>query len=836
MNRNQNSTSFFSLLGIMTLTGVVLISCVPSVEDSHYTYRNVLPSSPSLWSPAHRSSTLENAVYQYTESPLINFVMNDEKNGYKVIPEMAEKLPSDVTDTLTEEEIKRFDLSLDSNGAKFSKGQKWLIELNKNAVFEDGTSINADTYIESLKRILDPKMQTRRASDYTSGKTAIANGDKYLSYGKKTREAFLDKDGKANKKEQLEGWYFNLYEPLPFFDDLSFFELIDKYLGWNSSVRILINDERTFGNKSNSKYVRIDNHPHLKEHIYKLAKEIAQKEGCDNFPNKIEKRDAKKESYSLEAFLFADFKNPEIDFKDVGIQKANDYSFYYYFTSPISDYTSKEFFSRNWIMNTDLWDKLRKPVPDSDMFSTTYATSKETYLSYGPYKLTFFQADKKLRMERNDKWIGYKNGLNDGKYQIDSIDYEIAKNSDTALQLFRKGEIDSYGIRDSDEGKLFASSKRIIFTPGKTAYRLILNSVFSRLKENQEREGKGNHTILSNKKFREALSIGFDRKTFCQTQTAAWTPFCVPLSMAYLSDPEANVVYRDTEEGKKVVTKYFGTDSNGEPSYSAYDAKKAKALINEAVNEEMNRQEEGAYRKGEKVHLVWESPNLSGKQGARFSWIVKHYKELMKETLLERKFDIELKVTASAMDGPAHMRAGSCDLYFSGWSGNESDPFDLMTVYAYTSAMIEPYPFYSDSLEIDLDSGEYSANKGALKGKNVVRRSIGGDGSGGEGSKNSWIYELNGGKYSALRSDDKTRLKILAALEGYLVSLHNFVVCGTDQGMVIDSYRLKRGSDKYIPMIGFGGMREMRLSKSNGDWKKWVSSHSDASGYIDYNK
>ncbi len=466
------------------------------------------------------------------------------------------------------------------------------------------------------------------------------------------------------------------------------------------------------------------------------------------------------------------------------------------------------------------------------MYSTSYATSIETYVGYGPYKLESFQADKNFKFTRNDSWVGYKNGLNEGKYQIDSVSYEVVSNNDTVLTMFRKGEIDSYSLLGTEK-KIFDSSSRVVNSPTGHVTKLTLNSVYDFLKALQDKESDGsNHTILSNINFRKALSLGFDRKTFCQVKTEAWIPFNVPISAVSLADPDNKTIYRDTKEGKAVVERHFGLDE-GKPNYISFDLMEARKLIDKAVEEENASNREGSYKKGQKVHLIWECPTEGWKD--RIFWIIENYKKLMQGTLLEDKFEIEIKSTSSN-DFVKHMRNGICDMAISTWTGGNVDPFTFIGVYTDSKRAFEPYPVYRDYLEIDLDTGEYSSKRGDLVGirKNAVGMKIDSEESGQE--KGHWYYELTSGRYNAIRSDIKTRLNILSALESHIVGQFNFITFAMRQSSSINSYRLKEGVDNYIPLLGYGGIREMRLLKNNSEWKKWVNANTDSAGYIDYNK
>ncbi len=813
-----------------------------SGSNETYTYRGATSGSPEKWAPATWKTNEDTLVSGYTEIGLVDYVLNADGNGYEVVPEMAAEIPTDITSTLTREEVDKYDMQLDADeetGAEklFTSGQKWQVKLNQAAVFEDGTVINADTYVNSLKDLLDPEMQNYRSGDYANGTTAIGGALHYLQSGQTLLDQYIDGDGFAHEgTPSKEGWYFNAYSSNSFmgYSFAALAEYLDPASEAGELAASLLADTETFGTESSPKNVRIDNNEALFAKIYEVCDEYMTLFGLSKdllTADFVEGDVVTAATYSMAIWCSRYYTYDEYSFDGVGIAKVDDYTINVYFQNPVGDFYAKQFFSSNWIVKQDLWEALRKPVADSGLYTTTYGTSMDTYCAYGPYKLETFQTDKQFNFVRNDKWYGYKDGKHEGEYQVDRIEVQYVASEDTRLNLFRTGKIDSYSLRSSDLD-IFGSSSRLLYEPQSYTTKLTINSVYDKLKELQDADTKGNHTILANDKFRQALSLGLDRKTLCQTQTAGWRGFDVPINFMYVSDPETGVAYRDTEQGKRVVTDNFGVDSDGKPNYFGYDVAEARKLIDEAVAEETSSNKEGHYVEGTPVHLVWESYNEGWND--MVNWVIKAYKELMKGTKLQDLFDIEVKISGS--DYADHIMAGSCDFGISTWGGAQFDPFGILECYTYSDQMYEPYPVYADSLTINLKTGDWNADKNKVAGeaKDIVTMSLGGDGSGQKGG--NWTYELNTGAYSAARADATTRLNILSACESYLVGKYNFVTWGARQSVSIESYRVSEGTNNYVQIVGFGGIRKLKLTKSDADWSNWVSSNLGSDGFIDYNK
>ena len=123
-----------------------------------------------------------------------------------------------------------------------------------------------------------------------------------------------------------------------------------------------------------------------------------------------------------------------------------------------------------------------------------------TTASWGPYKLTKFQAAKEYQLERNEHWYGYNMDLYKGQYQTDIIHCETIKEWNTAWLKFQAGEIDNIGI-DVSIADSYKSSSRAYYTPDDFVASLQLQSSGEALK-NRQKDGE-NKTILTYVEFRK---------------------------------------------------------------------------------------------------------------------------------------------------------------------------------------------------------------------------------------------------------------------------------------------------------------------------------------------
>ena len=118
-----------------------------------------------------------------------------------------------------------------------------------------------------------------------------------------------------------------------------------------------------------------------------------------------------------------DYLYGKCGWEDVGILKAGEYALVLITTAPVAD---PEFYvpynlTATYLVYEPLWescktgfDKDGAEVPaNSDKavsITTNYSTSLATSMSYGPYKLTGFEQDKQISLERNSLWHGYSDG------------------------------------------------------------------------------------------------------------------------------------------------------------------------------------------------------------------------------------------------------------------------------------------------------------------------------------------------------------------------------------------------------------------------------------------
>ena len=126
-------------------------------------------------------------------------------------------------------------------------------------------------------------------------------------------------------------------------------------------------------------------------------------------------------------------------------------------------------------MLRDLYEANKVPPQLEGGLWTSKYTSVATSASWGPYKLTYFQAGKQYICERNPNWYGYNMPMYEGQYITDRIVCDTISQWNTAWLAFQKGDLASIGI-DVSIADDYKRSKRAVFTASDSVGSLQLQS------------------------------------------------------------------------------------------------------------------------------------------------------------------------------------------------------------------------------------------------------------------------------------------------------------------------------------------------------------------------
>ena len=181
--RNWLKTVASLVLVVCMVMGMTVSFAEEAAVDT-YTYRSATTALGNNWNPHSWETNADDSILSYLSDPFVTMSILDSENGvYQWVYKMATSV-TDVTkdhlDDLTKYNVTLMDgTTLETTEA----GYVYEIALNPDAKWEDGTPINADSYITSMKYLLDPEMKNYRANLYYAGESAVAGGEAYYYSG-----------------------------------------------------------------------------------------------------------------------------------------------------------------------------------------------------------------------------------------------------------------------------------------------------------------------------------------------------------------------------------------------------------------------------------------------------------------------------------------------------------------------------------------------------------------------------------------------------------------------------------------------------------------------------
>lgn len=144
---------------------------------------------PKTWNPHEWQNNDESYVFSNCVTSFYEFRANETKDNFELVCSAAEEFPVDVTSQYAGNETYGVPAT-----AKDGEGWAYKVKLREDLCWSDGTPIKAIDFVESQKRLLDPKMKNYRASDCYDGNVSYANAKNYYYDGE------VDSAGNPTKK------------------------------------------------------------------------------------------------------------------------------------------------------------------------------------------------------------------------------------------------------------------------------------------------------------------------------------------------------------------------------------------------------------------------------------------------------------------------------------------------------------------------------------------------------------------------------------------------------------------------------------------------------------
>ena len=813
-----------SLVLVVVMLAAVCLAAVScnnnkeAVKDT-YTYNSYTSSLGTNWNPHTWETNGDRSIMSYIETPLTDITVKDSTTGeYQWIFVAAES----VTDVTADHQDDLVKYGADQTDA--TEGYVYEIKLRPEMCWENGTPINADTYVYSMKAMLDPAMKNYRANNYYSGESAIAGAVNYYYQGSvatldngATGEltALTDlvkgEDGVYTTAAGLKAWIC-VAGGLDYLDGYSMKTYYDAYGCFDATsfdALLAQADENGCVPVTDDNWALLCTAINVEDWGY-------EDETCAPYYVLYEKE--------YEACEYDD---------TVGLYKVDDYTIRYVCATSYDYYYFLTSCTSNWIVYEELYEACKKQPETADgLVTSTYATSKDTTMSYGPYRIDSLQEDKQIVYVQNENYfeftknedgsltstteaIGFKvDGEYVDQYMTQKIIVDVMTD-DAAKLAFLSGQIDDW-TPAADEVVNYSTSEQLYQVDETYTMRLFFNTDLEALKD-MDTKNNQNSVVMSNYNFRKALSLAIDRSEFV-TATAGYKAAYYLINSLYFYDvyEDPASIYRNTEEAMQAVCNIYGVQyGEGTPyatleeaykSVNGFNLTEAKALMKTACEELV---EAGLYNAGDKIVI-----EMGWKNGANDS--TDHQQVALLNQYINAAIEgsgfgtIELKAIDNLTNRYADVASGAYAIGWGAWGGAAFYPFTMFRVYC--------DPSYTSIHEAGCWDPASETLTLTVEGEEVTM------------TWQAWSTCMTGtGAYA--NASNEVKLSILAQIEENFIELYYCVpVCTTTVCSML-SYKISYYTENYSIMYGFGGLRLTKYNYSDAEWADYVASQNNNIAY-----
>ena len=739
--------------------------------DATYTYRGTY-SGVSTWSPTDWTISSEYDMLGYTVSVFYGFWMNETRDGYDIVCELAEEFPVDVTAAYAGNET--YGVPADA-----TEGYAWQVKMRKDATWQDGTPITAHDAEYTLQQFLNPGMKNYRASLFYAGGIALANAEDYYNsdkaggvklsqaanIGRTMAEFAAGEDGQYVDAEGNKA-YFSWTTPLDYLSGYS----LQEYGGYMTTD----NYYALYDMANEDGYI-----PMTDEAIDLV---FAMTEGWGET-----KDDLINYAYCEDGIM-------EVTTWDkVGYVQDDEYTFTVVLKNPSTLFDFEMNIDNLILVNEALYEANKTET--GGIVKSAYGTAVDKFSSYGPYKIVSYQESKEIVFDRNDAWFGYSDSRYEGQYQTTGINLQQIDEHTTQMSMFLQGNLDAVGLSQDDMAQ-YGTSDYVYYTPTSNTYYLALNTDFDMLKS---REVPGvNKTILTYKDFRKAMSYSFDRGDYVSSCTACSEPAFGLLNDMYICDPLTSETYRSSVYAQNTLREVYGVeDLDG---LTGYDKEAATTLLQAAYDQCLA---DGNISETDIVEIEY---HVYGTD-ATYQKMVDFMQDAMSAAAAGTSLEGRIKfVLVEDQDYYTSMQNGQDDMINGAWGGADLDPYSMMICWTDPDYVMEyGFDVYSD-LTISVQGEEITM------------------------SFNDWYNELYNGTYAIAELD--VRNEILAGMEKGLLLNYHMIPIFSSSTASLASYRLVYGSSEYInSIVGRGGIQFITYTMNDAEWADYCAGQGNSLSY-----
>ena len=777
--------------------------------NATYTYNYSMSTFPSVWSPHTYQTATDSEITDYITAGFYTFDYNATIDGYRVIPQMVtDDHPVDIT----AQYVGKYGVE------EGDKAKVYILNLRDDLKWQDGSKITAHDFVESAKLLLNPEADNYRADSLYTGNMVIYNAMLYAKQGStvenQDNNLAPSRLTVADLTKNADGVYTTAQGEIVY---IALGVALDWLGGYDLNTYVGAYGDSLFDttNWADLKAKEVDGRVALTDEtlgwlVTLISGNPEWGESADNAPD-----------YFVYNYIYG-----EMAWEDVGVFALSDTQLCIALEGELEGFYLKYSLTSSWLVHVDTY-KACESVVDG-VYTNTYCTTVENTMSYGPYKLTYFELDKQFKLTKNDQYFAHDNKT----YMTTDIVVDHIAEAAGRLEAFNKGLLDSYGLQKEDMDD-YSLSDHCFYSTGDSTFAMTFNPDLEGLKTAEAAAGENvNKTILTLVEFRQAMSFAMDRAKFCLATSPMNAPAFGLYSSLIISDPEAGTAYRTTDVAKDVLAKFWGvSEEYGEgklyedideaiESITGYNPNKAKQLFDEAYDKAIAM---GLMDADDKVVImVGTSNNTSSFYNNGYEFIVNNYTDAVKGTKLEGKLEFQRDHTLGNAFSTA-LKNNTVDMLFGvGWTGSALDPYGLMEAYVSSDYQYDDSTdFTTIQCTVTIDGVDYTADAW------------------------SWYEIMNGKTHTIAAADGTTkefscgtadnnpevRLLILGALEGAVLLNYNFIPLMDDAGASLKGMQIEYFTDEYIFGMGFGGLKYYRYNYSDAQWEAYVAAQGGTLNY-----
>lgn len=506
-----------------------------------------------------------------------------------------------------------------------STGRVFRISLNQDAVWENGEKILAETYVYSMKALLDPEMNNMRRLDYTEGVAALRQAEAYHLSGLPIYVPAIS-DSKENAAwEDSTEVYFSLYSHQMRLTSRSVADI----LGDSNISESVYETLEAYADPQGFIAVCDDTEPYIRT----LAEQVLLALGISHSES----------AYREMLFVRTEEYYPAVSFEEVGLYATDEYTLIYITESVCEIDVFLQCMTQNWIVYEPYYEAGKRLSYNCTV--TDYGTTMENYRSYGSFQLQSWESGVSLCLMRNPSGIGFQDSA------ITHLQYLYTDSYEERKRLFLAGKLDRLTLSATDARQYQGSAKQTA-QPTSTVLRFVFAADPAALSRLEETESE-NKTVLSYGSFRQAIACLLDRTALCE-----YMPGYIPCDRLF-----------------SPVYKTVFSNSSSDPTDTFAEA---RACFAQAYREAI---EDGVYCDGQTIRIrcavssVQISENDTKQEALLNQWL----QQATKHTGFENNVSLEFCVWQG--DRYTAVANGEIEMIRGGWIGSADDPIGLIRSY-----------------------------------------------------------------------------------------------------------------------------------------------------------